>query len=167
LRRRWQAHPHTLVQPQLHLQLNDYADSLANPDEPSRRATQPPEPTPREAREPRSTSFGAGSVPAARRMTPPPPASDDRTPSGEARQASAARRTSPSGTFRVQGSGFRVQGVGCGVQDSGFRVQGSGSGAKHVPTRRERRCRSGPSPIRKRLPLGPYSRPMPRDLWRP
>ena len=28
--------------------------------------------------------------------------------------------------FRVQGSGFRVQGAGCGVEGSGFRVQGAG-----------------------------------------
>ena len=62
--------------------------------------------------------------------------------------------------FRVQGSGFRVQGSGCRVQGSGFMVHGSwfrvqGSGCVGY---------RGTSLIRKRLPLGTYSRPMPRAL---
>ena len=53
---------------------------------------------------------------------------------------------------------------------------GGGGGARHFC--RHAQCSGvcvdvftgpamGTSPIRKRLPLGPYSRAMPRDLWRP
>ena len=75
---------------------------------------------------------------------------------------------------RVQGSGFRVQGSGFRVRGSGFRVQGLGlecgvwgltllppehmSGEpRFIPYR-------GTSLIRKRHPVGLYSRLMPRVL---
>jgi hypothetical protein len=56
--------------------------------------------------------------------------------------------------FRVQGSGFRVQGSGFRVQGSELRIQGLGIGV----------CR-GTSLIRTYLPIGLYSRTMPRALW--
>ena len=77
--------------------------------------------------------------------------------------------------FRVQGSRFRVQGSGCMVQGAGFRVQGSGDEETNAtlptikwPTIKETGSTDeyrGTSLVRNSLPLGPYSRTMPRALW--
>ena len=77
----------------------------------------------------------------------------------------------------MQGAGFRVQGAGCRVQGAGFRIQGSGcraqgsgramslSDASKRMARRVRR-KQGYLAHKKAPPLGPYSRPEPRALWR-
>ena len=92
--------------------------------------------------------------------------------------------------IRVSGFGFRVSGLGFRVSGLGFRVSGFGFRVSGVMTKRrvafrksplrvlqkvlvgddppsaclQRACR-GTSLIRFRANLGPYSSPMPTDLW--
>ena len=71
--------------------------------------------------------------------------------------------------FRVWGSGFRVQGLGFRVQGSGFRVHAWASSMSRSSCVAELEKKEGVAPsfllTRKRTPLGPYRRLMPRALW--
>jgi len=60
--------------------------------------------------------------------------------------------------------GFGVQGLGFRVWDPEFGVQGVGSHASIQARRHTGKGYRGTSLIRKRTPLGPYSRPMHRGL---